>query len=1006
MLIPIVAALVVIVALGASAVYVLTNGNNSGGSQYSMTLEEGQSLTNDQLNELKAKAQEHSDVTLTCKSSVCTIVFDSAAICSMESTASFEATTVAASTLDPAAKAILVNDTTALDLSFGSNTNFGSGHATITVPYTLAENQTSDSVTVCYVNGSNVEYVGGTYADGNVTFTTNHLSTYAITYAQKMSNSGLKALGNADGNTVITAADATEIQRIIDTKTPYQLCPIADANNDGVINNDDVTAIQAVITAIADSTGNTKATIWHYNYHDADGDGVMDEELVSTKVPCVSTIITGSANTFMLFYMLDIIDEVKGASYGSGNDTYLYGDNYLNTTKTVKLNSSSTTIPFEDGKAGSSNVISEKNVTVALSDWNRTYLTNEADFESANVDVIRVAAASFDPQIYTHSISLLGLVFMKEDRAADLLASYNNTYKAIKDQVSTLTADKVKKAVASSMNGYLSSEDSDYTKFCQYAGAEFGLKGFDFGGSASITVADNLGVFDVRKYQFDNIVHIRTALTYASSAAQVSEYWSTYANAMDRWEHAYDGQVLVSGAIPVPARVAYIASAIYGDSLGFTASWADSIHSEFAGYYARTLAEAPNSTMMLTSRNYTVTISDDVIVTDPNGAEVTSGSSFKYGTKLHIAAKTEKEGFILRADGSSVDGNNDFIVCADINARYVDPQVLEFLNNYAKTFVSEYSGAYGTPSCAPDNEGLVTMTYVNYQGVNATKDFTIANYPSASEAQAKFNDLKTTLVAKSYNEITKTYSSDFFDGIYVCFTNKLSDGKYAYSTLYLCAYKGAYVVDMCNSYTSCYFLAGTTEGAAFMAKPADERLAFFKAEATTFADALAYAFNPVLIIPEGLSDANAAATAYIAAANAGEKSDSWSIEDGATANSASIRHDYTTSSGAKTGVPLKFVKSANVSEDFTAGVEAVKAFDGETAAMSYKYAEYAGQKISGVVYKAYVAELSSAFYVKYIMAAGDIIVDGYSASDKIYLKKADWATPQDYLEAVAGAIDA
>lgn len=86
----------------------------------------------------------------------------------------------------------------------------------------------------------------------------------------------------------------------------------------------------------------------------------MNVELVSTTFPISSTIITGSANTFILLYTLGIVDEVKGASYSSTNDKWLFGDTYLDTSKVVKLGTSATTITFEDGKAGSSDVIQKK----------------------------------------------------------------------------------------------------------------------------------------------------------------------------------------------------------------------------------------------------------------------------------------------------------------------------------------------------------------------------------------------------------------------------------------------------------------------------------------------------------------------------------------------------------------------------------------------------------------------------------------------------------------------
>jgi len=58
---------------------------------------------------------------------------------------------------------------------------FTDGSATVTLPYTLAEGQSPDAVKVFYLagNGTKVE-VDCTYADGYVTFTVEHFSTYSI----------------------------------------------------------------------------------------------------------------------------------------------------------------------------------------------------------------------------------------------------------------------------------------------------------------------------------------------------------------------------------------------------------------------------------------------------------------------------------------------------------------------------------------------------------------------------------------------------------------------------------------------------------------------------------------------------------------------------------------------------------------------------------------------------------------------------------------------------------
>ncbi len=389
----------------------------------------------------------------------------------------------------------------------------------------------------------------------------------------------LKVLGNVNGDRTIDETDYKQLEKLVKDEATVEDFPLADVNNDKKIDNDDLEKLRLIIDK-------EPTTVWHINYYDQDGNGTMDLVLVDTKWPVSSMIVTGSSNTFMLLYLLDIIDEVKGASYGSTNDKLLFGSNYLDTSKVAKLGTSSTTITFEDGKAGSSNVIAEKNVTCLLSDWNRTYITNEKDFEGGNVDVVRVAAASFDKPVYTHSILLLGFLFQKEERANELVDLYDEAKDVISGEVGKLSDDQIVKAVATSMQGMISSGDSDYTAVAIDAGAKYGLEGYDFGGTTSLNVADNLGVYDTTKYRWDYIVHIRTSLSYEQDAAKINSEWITYTSSFAKWENAEDGQIFISGVMPIPARVAYTAYAMYGDKVDvFTKEWADNIHQQFIALF-------------------------------------------------------------------------------------------------------------------------------------------------------------------------------------------------------------------------------------------------------------------------------------------------------------------------------------------------------------------------------------------------------------------------------------
>lgn len=363
----------------------------------------------------------------------------------------------------------------------------------------------------------------------------------------------LKVFGNINGDRYLDADDADMIGDLIAQGATAEEYPLADANRDGVIDSKDVD----VVTAVAEGRD---TTIWHVNYHDVDGDSTMDEEVVSTKFPIKSAIISASSNISMELFALGIIDEVKGAAYSPTSlDSALYGDTYMDTSVVEQIGTSVMNIPFEDGKIGASDLIARENVTALITDWNRAYITNESDFEAAGIDVIHTSCNATERDEMTHTAMLLGLLFQKVDRAE----AYLDLTLEIMDYAteSVASAERVSMIVSSS-TGYVSSATSDYTETGELAGGRFALEGVDFASQTSLKIAEHPEVYT---YDFDYIIHLRTALGYGQDAEYIQEKWEEYTAAFADWELAETGQYMVSGSICPALRIAYTASVLHPD---------------------------------------------------------------------------------------------------------------------------------------------------------------------------------------------------------------------------------------------------------------------------------------------------------------------------------------------------------------------------------------------------------------------------------------------------------
>ena len=437
-------------------------------------------------------------------------------------------------------------------------------------------NWSSSDATVATVNNGVVTAVGAgtanisaTTADGKITSicAVTVISTDEVVTIDKAI---LKVYGNANGDKVIDNSDVTLIQSLIDLgATVTSENKMADANNDGYINSADVDVVKKIIAR--EST-----PIWHVNYHDADEDGTMDSVITKTQFPIKSMIATGSSNTFMLLWMLGITEELKGASYSTTVDKY-FDNYYLDTTKVAKLGTSSTTIPFESGKAGSSDIIAEKNVTAVLTDWNKSYIKNYQDYENFGIDVVRVSAAAVDMEVFSHGALLLGLLCDKADRSVELVDFYNSVYAQVDSKLANVSDSAKPAFVTSSTTGNVSVGGSDYNKVGAMAGGKYALANLETENLASVKVADYPQIFDTDKFVFDYVLHLRTG-NYYDGTVDSDKLWNDYTAPFSEWERGTDGQYIISGGMPVPMRVAYALAVMHPELAD--KGWADGLHQQ------------------------------------------------------------------------------------------------------------------------------------------------------------------------------------------------------------------------------------------------------------------------------------------------------------------------------------------------------------------------------------------------------------------------------------------
>ncbi len=142
-------------------------------------------VTADMINNIKTMSSQDPTMEVSFKiDDKYTVVLNQAAIQSLSGAATLEVkdTTADQSALTDKQKEA-IGDRPVFSISFGDNTNFGTGTVTVTVPYALKNGESPNGIYVAYVAADGtLEKLPTTYnaEDGTVTFTTTHFSVFTV----------------------------------------------------------------------------------------------------------------------------------------------------------------------------------------------------------------------------------------------------------------------------------------------------------------------------------------------------------------------------------------------------------------------------------------------------------------------------------------------------------------------------------------------------------------------------------------------------------------------------------------------------------------------------------------------------------------------------------------------------------------------------------------------------------------------------------------------------------
>lgn len=391
--------------------------------------------------------------------------------------------------------------------------------------------------------------------------------------AEKL-DSELLIYGNVNGDLVIDDDDVNIIQDIIDGEKNQSDYPMADTNQDGQIDGEDLTVVEALIA------GND-VTIF-VKCLNLNGESTA----VAVSYPIRNVVPYGTNIVEPFLY-------VGGGQYTAGYFSSTYTNLEASMSSAVDLKGSAreiTDAAWQNFMQLDSNLQDDGGIGALLVDYSAKAQISESYVEDLNAAGIPMIIYAPADQVQEISTALtLGFLCGKTTEALGL--SYAETsleiYNAIQDKVKGLKDDEKATIINFTMWIYVCQNDSTFNQSPAYVGAVPYYKvnssfASDYvgTGSSKMQSVDALANYDDADYMISN-----RSIDVGQSDIDdlIVTQWEKNISYFENLDNYHD-LVYVNNLLPGSLRLAYMAAAIYPDL--FSEEWADGYMQEFidAGY--------------------------------------------------------------------------------------------------------------------------------------------------------------------------------------------------------------------------------------------------------------------------------------------------------------------------------------------------------------------------------------------------------------------------------------
>ena len=364
--------------------------------------------------------------------------------------------------------------------------------------------------------------------------------------------------GNANGDAEINSSDLQIIQDIMDGNKSVDDYPLADANRDDKVNEADYSLVQQFIDG-------EKVQLY-----------VMDTigGISQVDYPLKGIFAVGGTNMRVLIEVLDMEPHIAA---NATND-------YISPVLDKKLYEARESGAIANVTTGATSAdwseLAKRVGTYSLAlieDAGTSGYSNEAGrntFKDWGVDVLQFSSDNYVS--LKKAAATLGILIGSETQAKSFITMLDN----VVNTISTKLGDKMatETVMCITMSNSVSGYESDYFNATELAGGKNIADWPD--KTRKFDPAEDQWLFE-EKYNPKNLFHFKS-MTYGDEPTKTEisgyvQYFDKTAAYMS--EHYY----LINGTVPLPVRIAYMASIMYPDV--FDAGWAMEVFQDFVNKY-------------------------------------------------------------------------------------------------------------------------------------------------------------------------------------------------------------------------------------------------------------------------------------------------------------------------------------------------------------------------------------------------------------------------------------